>query len=102
VFIVNPQVYSMLINEFNIQSSMYDIYNFSDIKVIADPNVPIYKKKWITKPHPWVEYDKSDEIWAIALGYGMWVDDTSQYAIYKVDEKMNFLGNIKIDYKGLA
>ncbi len=57
------------------------------IKIVKSPHVPKYPRKWVW-PKDWssrfIEYEKSDEAWAVPLGYGHWEDDTANPVVWQM------------------
>lgn len=47
--------------------------------------VPKYGRKWQFPHDRFVEYEESDERWAVPLGFGRYVDDESQLVAWRVD-----------------
>lgn len=43
--------------------------------------LPIFVQKWKFPPSRFIEYEKSDEAWAIPLGYGHWVETDERYFV---------------------
>lgn len=61
----------------------YD-HTFS-LDVIKDRYVPEFARKWIFPADRFVEYEKSDEVWAIPIGFGKYVD-TKDPVFYVIDQ----------------
>jgi hypothetical protein len=53
--------------------------------VRASDAVPLRARRWEFPKDRFVEYEKSDEKWAIPLGFGKWVDDGPWFAVVDLD-----------------
>lgn len=56
------------------------------IEIFQDVHLPRYIKKWECPASPFTEYDERDELWAVPLGFGQYVD--SKDLAFFVIEKM--------------
>ena len=54
------------------------------IEIVVDKNIPKYARRWQFPYSPFIEYEKSDEEWAIKLSYGRWID-TDEPVFYVID-----------------
>lgn len=54
------------------------------IKIYQDRHLPKCIRRWEFPADKFVEYEKSDEVWAIPLGFGSYVD-TSERAFFVID-----------------
>jgi hypothetical protein len=68
------------------------IYYRLGIPVKTDKNLPKYVRRWKFPEHSFVEYEKSDESWAIPLGFGEWVD-TEEIYLLKMDKRWQIYDN---------
>jgi hypothetical protein len=59
------------------------------IEIRTDIHLNKYAQRWQFPVTPFVEYEKSDEAWAIPLGFGKWVD-TKDLLFYKINR--GFIG----------
>lgn len=61
--------------------------NLIGLPVYTNEACPLRTKKWEFPKERFVEYEKSDEAWAIPLGFGRWVDDGAYFAVVSEPEK---------------
>jgi hypothetical protein len=69
-------------------------YNlFDGIEIITNNFMDQYTKKWQFPEHKFVEYEEKDKEWAVPIGHGKWVADTTKPLFLKVERSSyrNFL-----------
>lgn len=69
--ICHPENFDWLKQHFPAATAPSDGF-LTGIQIIPDPNCPIYQREWVFPRERFVEYEKSDEAWAIPLGFGRW------------------------------
>ncbi len=62
------------------------LFSGHGVDIHTSPHLPRWHKRWEFPATPFVEYEKSDERWAVPLGFGRWVDDTSRPAFFRFPE----------------
>jgi hypothetical protein len=62
------------------------------IEIIQDKHLPRYARVWKFPQTPFVEYEKSDEVWAIPIGFGRWVE-TEDPVYYIIDRNVFYSYN---------
>lgn len=64
-----------------------------DEEIIGHEWVPKSRPRWKFPETPFVKYERSDEAWAIPLGFGRWVDDgRAVFYHMRVDDFLDTMG----------
>lgn len=96
VYYVNPKTYDVLMEGLPAMSQSFGNPMFG-VELRKSEAIPEFIQEWVIPPHPWVEYEKSDERWAIPIGYGKYID-TEDRAVLQIDEcHFNFSEPIMMD-----
>ena len=84
--ICHPENFKLLLESFPKQEYTSNGYIFG-IDIIQNEHLPIYFQEWRFPADPYVEYEKSDEVWAIPLRFGYY-QDTLDRAFFIIDKVM--------------
>lgn len=95
IYYVHPKTYDTLIKGLPALSQSEGM-PILGIELRKSEAVPEFHKTWEFPKSPHVQYDKSDEKWAIPMGFGKWVE-TCDRVVFGIDE-VNFTLPINMDY----
>lgn len=72
IILCHPDNTELLRKQFPAQHRVYGAYG--GIEIRSDINIPRFSQKWAFPETRFVTYEKGDELWAIPLNFGKWVD----------------------------